>query len=212
MKVLIYSSVRLFSQSLATSLESKENIEQVNVCYEVANLMPDVKKTCADIVLVDMLNPQALLEVRHFTERYPNIRLLALGIPETPNQVIACADAGFVGYVPISASIEMLCSSMQLALEGACYCHPTVAASLMKEVGRRRVQSHPLQADELTERESQVLAFAGRGLTNKEIARELNLSAATIKNHLHNVFSKLGVHNRKEALVRIKQSYTGSYI
>ncbi len=213
MRVLIYSSIRLFSESLADSLLSQEHISEVSVCHEVTGLVLAASEKKVDIVLIDMLNQQALNEASRFSERLPSVCLLALGVPETPEQVIACADAGFLAYVPISASIDVLCARMRLALEGACQCHPKVAAGLMRELSRRRpADVTPISSNDLTPREEQVLSIAGRGLSNKEIARELNLSSATIKNHLHNIFAKLGVNNRAEALASLKNRVDTLYV
>ncbi|MCP4936410.1 MAG: response regulator transcription factor [bacterium] len=91
------------------------------------------------------------------------------------------------------------------ALRGECVCNPLIAGSLLREVRRRQKIAHEQVGSELlTRRECEVLRLLGQGVSNKQIARELNLSVATVKNHVHNIFAKLNIHSRGEALARLR--------
>lgn len=83
-------------------------------------------------------------------------------------------------------------------------CHPKVVTSLLKELRRRRGFSDSSEGEPLTRRESEVLRLVGRGFSNKEVARSLNLSESTIKAHMHSIFAKLRVRRRGEAIARLR--------
>ena len=203
MRVWVYSHIRLFGESLADCLVACEKIAEVRVCHRGENLPDDTLRFTPDVVLIDMTGEGATEKVRCVKEVCPELCMLGLAIPETTEHVIACADAGLDGYVPYQASLDELCVIVSHARKGEFACHPKIASSLFREVRRRRSRYGDTDAP-LTHRESEVLGLVAKGLCNKEIARELVLSVATVKNHLHNTFTKLHVRGRTEALARLR--------
>ncbi|MEA3275528.1 MAG: response regulator transcription factor [Pseudomonadota bacterium] len=158
-----------------------------------------------DAVLFDVNGEDAMKEAQALNRAVPEIPLLAIAIPETAERVIACADAGFLGSVPRQASIAELCAIVDMAIRGECACHPRIAGSLLRELGHRRQQgSVSFSRESLTRRECEILRLLARGHSNKEIARELCVSLATVKNHVHSVLVKLNVGCRTEAVSRLR--------
>jgi DNA-binding NarL/FixJ family response regulator len=157
-----------------------------------------------DLVLFDVNSERLLLEARAFADAFPAVRLLALAMAEIPREVIACAEAGFSGYVARETSLDDLPTILQMALRGEVSCHPTITSSLLHEIRRRRHGPESSRGEPLTRRECEVLRLVARGLSNKTIACQLGLSPATVKNHLHIVFGKLGVGGRAEAAARLR--------
>ncbi len=205
MRVIIFSQVRLYREILTAALSDSKDITEVHICDRLNTLTEQISEFTPDIVLLDIAGEDIMNEACKVNESYPDIQLLALAIAETPNNVIACAEAGFVGYIPYDASLDELCEIMQHAQHGECICHPKIANSLFREVRRRR--SHHLETDPdepLTHREREVLSLIVSGLSNKQIARKLVLSVATVKNHVHNTFTKLHVKCRTEACARVR--------
>lgn len=207
MRIIVYSRVRLFSEVLAGWLKSQGLTELVKPCCHLESLIKRVKSMQPDIVLFDICGERSLDEARVVTRTFPEIRLLALALPEVADEVIACADAGFIGYFPRDASLEELYPIIQQTMSDECACHPQIAASLLKELRRRQEPTYTIPpAEHLTQRESEILALLGHGMCNKEIARDLRISVATVKNHLHNVFSKLHVGGRLEAVAKLQEA------
>lgn len=205
MRVVVYSHVRLFRESLADVIKDCQNVAEVHICECLDALVKDVLEFAPDVVLLDITVEAVLSEACLLNETCPQVHLLALATAETANDVIACADAGFIGYVPYDASLKELCAIMHHAQKGEFACHPKIANSLFREVRRRRSRHTETDPDEpLSHRESEVLALIACGKSNKEIARELVLSVATIKNHVHNTFTKLHVRCRTEACARLR--------
>jgi DNA-binding NarL/FixJ family response regulator len=204
MRVLVFSPVRVFGECVAAALQPCAEIERAVAARAVADLPARCVELPADIVLFDVTGERALGEARMLVSARPDTPVLALAVPELAEHVLACADVGLVGYVPREASVTELVALMQMALRGECACSPRITGELFRELCRRQGNCEGALPDPpLTARETEVLRLVGRGHCNKEIARELNLSVATVKNHLHSVFAKLGVQRRAQAVDRI---------
>jgi DNA-binding NarL/FixJ family response regulator len=204
-RLIVFSPVRLFGDALAACLEMQESVSEVGCCHLSTKLHAQVVDFEPDAVLFDVNAEDAMQQAFALSSALPEIPLLAIAIPETPDEIIACADAGFLGYVPRQASVEELCVIVDMAIAGQCACHPKIAGSLFRELNRRRQEcSHTTRGEPLTPREREILGLVSRGRPNKEIARELDLSLATVKNHVHSIFLKLHVSCRTEAVSRLQ--------
>jgi two-component system nitrate/nitrite response regulator NarL len=204
-RLFVFSTVRLFGDALAACLVVQECVCEVTCCHVASRLVENVVSFQPDAILFDCNGENAMQEAYALSSVVPEIPLLALAIPETPEQVIACADAGFLGYVPQHASIAELCRITDMAIRGECACHPRIAGTLLREIrGRRHWRSESTQREPLTHRECEILRLLSRGKSNKEIARELCLSPATVKNHVHSVLMKLHASGRTEAVSRLR--------
>ncbi len=205
MRVCVFSHIRLFSEALAAYLRSCREISEVMACYQADHLVQEVLTFSPDIVLIDVVMECALNEARTVSDALPDIPILAVALPEKAEQVIACADAGLTSYIPRQGSMQELVTNMIGAVKGECACSPSISGSLLREVRRRQSFSHEHADNEnLTQRECEILRLLGRGLSNKQMAKELVLSVATIKNHVHNIFAKLHIHSRGEALALLR--------
>ena len=201
MRIIVFSHVRLFCEALSGFIQSDERIAHVEPCFNAYVLSNLILETQPDIVLFDITNRRSFDEARAIFETCPGTRIFALALPDVADRVIACADAGFIGYFPREAPLTELMPALRRAARNECQMSPQITACLMKEIRRRRKrQSTGAEDKPLTKRETDVMALVARGLCNKDIARQLDLSVATVKNHLHNIFVKLQVSNRSEAL------------
>jgi two-component system, NarL family, nitrate/nitrite response regulator NarL len=203
--VVVYSPVRLFADGVAASLDAQHGTRAV-ACHDVPSLRAELESGRAEMVLVDVTDRRALEQGRALIHAFPHIKAIALALPEAAEDVIACADAGFVSYVPRNACVEDMCEVLRRALRDEVFCDPKVSCGVLRELRRRQASLAPATepGDELTRREREVLRLLGRRMSNKEIARQLCLSTATVKNHVHAILSKLNVHARSEALARLQ--------
>jgi two-component system nitrate/nitrite response regulator NarL len=203
--VVVYSPVRLFADGVAACLDAQHDTHAV-ACHDFQSIEAAVESGRADMVLVDVTDRRMLEQGRALIHAFPHLKVIALALPEAAEDVIACADAGFVSYVPRNACVEDMCEVLRRALRDEVFCEPKVSGGLLRELRRR--QAMPATAsepgDELTRREREVLRLLGRRMSNKEIARQLCLSTATVKNHVHAILTKLNVHARSEALARLQ--------
>jgi two-component system nitrate/nitrite response regulator NarL len=205
MRVLVFSSIRLFGEGVAACLEGDEGVE-ATCCHCAGDVLECVTSFVPDVVLVDVAQQDGLREGRALTAACPDVPIVALALADASSHVIACADAGFVSYVPRDASFAQLRNIIDLAMRGEVLCDPKVSGALLRELRVRRRQAIEEQSTEpLTRRECEVLRLLGRGLSNKAIARHLSLSEATVKNHVHEILTKLRVRRRAEAMVCLRE-------
>ena len=205
MRVLVYSPVRLFGEGLATCLCTTQCISSAAAVCVLERLYRRIDEHRIDIVLFDITGKRGLNGARALAENFPEVPIVALAIREVSDEVIACADAGLVSYVPRQASLEELVSIIDLARDGRARCSPEVTGCLLRELRLRRDRTKSAGIDpQLTCREAEIFHFLGRGWSNKRIAIELNLSVATVKNHVHNLLGKLNVGSRFEAQRRLR--------
>jgi len=204
-RITLASDVRLFREALTTLLSQESACEVAATFATVAEATRFVGETNCQVLLLDMRMPGSrdLCAMVRFVD--PSPRIVGFAVEETPNDVIACAELGLSAYVPREGTYEQLVSAVRGAINGRLECPPHIAGSLFQ---RLRQLSEPLNlsggASRLTRREREIVALVARNLSNKEIAWELHLSAATVKNHLHNIMEKLHVHRRTDVAIHLR--------
>ncbi|MGY0018792.1 response regulator [Streptomyces sp. cg35] len=163
----------------------------VEAVARVAELDPDV-------VLMDLRMPGGggVDAIRELTRRRARAHVLVLTTYDTDSDTLPAIEAGATGYLLKDAPREELFTAVRGAAEGRSVLSPAVASRLVTAV---RTPTAP--ADEtLSSREREVLLLVSRGTSNKEIARELFISEATVKTHLTHIYAKLGVKDRAAAV------------
>ena len=203
--VLIASDIRLYREGLAESLKKHATLDVVGTA-----LRPDdAVRKCAElgpgIVLVDHAMAESLRTIRLIAESQPDTRAIVLGVLESEEQVMACAEAGAAGYVTREASLEELVMTIESAARGELRCSARIAATLLRQVSRRASgwRDTP-ERSPLTARELEIVRLIEQGLSNKEIAGRLGIQVATVKNHVHNLLDKLRVRHRADAAARLR--------
>ena len=155
-------------------------------------LGPDV--LVLDAVMPGLRAPQVIHRLR---ETHPDLRVLVLTAYDDNELVFGLLEAGAVGYVLKEEALETIEAAVRAAARGESWLSPKVAAKVMKEaLGKEKVE----EAIPLTERELEVLRLMAKGWSNREIAKELFITEGTVKNHVANIYTKLGVHSRAEVV------------
>ena len=148
-----------------------------------------------DIVLMDLLMPgmDGITATAMIRSELPDTEVLALTSVLEDASVVGAVRAGAIGYLLKDTDADALCRAIKAAAAGQVQLTPQAAARLMQVV------SSPESPEALTERETEVLRLMAQGQANKEIARSLNISEKTVKVHVSNILSKLGVQSRTQA-------------
>ncbi len=196
-KVFIVSSVRLYGEGLAMLLRGAASIEVLGG-GGVQDMRNVVESTPPDVALIESPSPEVVAALRKMCAQ---MRILALGVRETPNDVLACAASGIDGYVPLDAELGNLVTAIENTVRGELACSPKVAASLYQNSGFSRSAA---VATPLTTRELQVADMINRGLPTKEIAWRLGVQPCTAKNHVRNILHKLKVHRRGQVVAKLR--------
>jgi DNA-binding NarL/FixJ family response regulator len=120
---------------------------------------------------------------------------------EDEAEVLNCAQLGIAGYVTRDASIADMLAAVEATARGEVHCSPKIAGSLFRRIAALSTErSNGGAPNALTARESQILKLLQQGLSNKMISRSLGIELPTVKNHVHSILAKLGIHRRTEAI------------
>lgn len=155
-----------------------------------------------DVVVMDIKMPglSGVEATRRIRAAAPDVRVLALTAYDDDPYVFGLLEAGASGYMLKTAESRELIRAIRAVAAGQSALDPAIAPRLIA-----RVAQHGSVGDALTEREVEVLRLAARGLTNKQIGHDLAISDRTVQNHLANMFAKLGVASRTEAVTAALQ-------
>lgn len=199
-QIAIVGDIRLYCEGLARVLSDSREVTVVALLSDPAIVAERVHKLSPPVVLVDAAMPNALETIRCLHDTVPDTRIVALGVSESRAEICRCAESGVSGFVPRDASLKTLVRTMRLALKGEVACSPRTAGYLLRRVSSLASRSGDLDlVDGLTQRQMAVLEQLSAGRSNKEIARNLGIEVATVKNHVHQILEKLHVHRRGEA-------------
>jgi DNA-binding NarL/FixJ family response regulator len=136
-------------------------------------------------------------------QAFPGLKVVMIGMELDKETFLRSVRAGVAGYVLKDAPASEIAAAVRSAASDEAVCPPSLCLTLFECVARQWTQAPRLQTRQalgLTRREQQLVEMIGNGLTNKEIANELNLSDQTVKNHIHHILKKLGVSDRLSAV------------
>jgi len=204
-KVAIVSGVRLVRESLTLSLRDRDGIVLVEAVGPDPEGIARIAAATPDVVLVDLSHTEPAAIASQLKISCSKAKLVAFALAEIDDHVFACAAAGFSGYVPCEGGAEELYRALIDAANGRMHCAPHIAAAMFHRLSVL-LQRRPAPAVllPLTTRENEIMILADEGRSNKEIARLLQISNATVKNHIHNILQKLQVGRRGEAAARLR--------
>jgi DNA-binding NarL/FixJ family response regulator len=209
-RLAIASAVRLVREGLALTLGDRADIAVLESVSLDAAGIARIAELAPDVVLVDLGHVDTATITRLIKVACTEAKLVAFALAEVDDDVFACAAAGFSGYVPRESGADELYRVLVDAASGRMRCAPHITAAMfnrLSDLMREAPERAPLP--ELTARESAILLLAEEGQSNKEIARRLQISSATVKNHMHNILQKLQVGRRGEAVARLRMARTG---
>jgi DNA-binding NarL/FixJ family response regulator len=200
-RVLLVDDQRLVRDAFAALLSSMPEIDVVGVASRGEDAVAASVRLRPDVVVMDLVMPGigGVEAIRRLRAERPAVRVIALTAYEDDDHVFSAIEAGARGYLTKDASIADVRRAIAAVEDGGAAFAAQVQARLADAVeeGRRRPRA---TADALTARELEVLRLAARGRSNAEIGRDLFISEATVKRHLHNVFEKLGLRDRTQAV------------
>jgi DNA-binding NarL/FixJ family response regulator len=203
-RVLLICRVRLYNEAIIELLNRDPFIAAIGVTEVGDSVLGNLESTTADVVLLDVGTPGALALAGNIVAARPQTRILAIGVDEAPVPVVACAKAGFWGYISCEASIEELAQAVHRIASGKMVCAEAMAEKLYGHIrSEARIDALPAIDSLLTYRQQQILGLIDQGLSNKQIARRLSLGTSTVKNHVHTILERLKVGRRAEAAARI---------
>ena len=203
--VMLVDDQNLVRKGVRSLLELSEEIEVVAEAVDGAEAIRTIPEVKPDVVLLDMRMPgksglDVLRELSEVKQLPPTIILTTFDDDEL---LLAGIKAGARGYLLKDVSLAELVNAVKTVAEGGSVVKPAVTQRLLKGLENLHTEFYSLdRPDPLTERETEILRLMAGGYSNKEIANSLGVAEGTVKNHVSNILSKMGVRDRTRAVLK----------
>jgi DNA-binding NarL/FixJ family response regulator len=200
--VLLADDHRLVRAGLVRLLATATDIDVVGEASDGEQAVEQAKALSPDVILMDLSMPivDGIEATRQILASRPDVRIVALTSFVDHPKVAEMLEAGAVGYLLKDCEPADLLSAIRSAGAGGVPLDPRVAGALLP---KRQPTS---LADQLSDREREVLLLASKGMANKQIGRALGIAERTVKAHLGNVFRRIGVNDRTSAALWAREN------
>lgn len=208
--ILVADDHTLFRDGLRALFGTIPDIKIVGETADGETTVTLAEELQPDIVLMDIQMPDlnGIEATRRITSASPHIGVIVVTMFEDDDSVFAAMRAGARGYVLKGADQEEMLRAIRAVARGEALFGPTIAVRLATFFNQRQPTNAAFP--ELTEREIEVLHLLAQGYSNQEIASKLVISQKTVRNHLSNIFSKLQVADRVQAIIRAREAGMGT--
>ncbi|MBI4310719.1 MAG: response regulator transcription factor [Chloroflexi bacterium] len=199
-RILIADDHTVVRDGLEAILATEQDFAIVGKAKDGAEAVDKAVSLKPNVVLMDLRMPgvdgvEAMLRIQ---AQCPDTKVLVLSTYDNDEYIFQAIQAGARGYLLKDAAWEELFQAVRAAHKGESLIHPSVAAKILDRFTQMSKQSVGRYG--LSEREVEVLRLMAKGASNKEISASLSISASTVKNHISNIFGKLGVNDRTQAV------------
>jgi DNA-binding NarL/FixJ family response regulator len=204
-KVMLVDDQNLVRKGVRSLLELSEEIEVIAEAPDGAEAIRMIPEVAPDVVLLDMRMPglSGVDVLRHLNDSGQLPPTIILTTFDDDDLVLAGIQNGAKGYLLKDVSLNDLVQAVKTVAEGGSIVKPAVTERLLKGLADMQTDFSALdRPDPLTDRETEILRLMAGGYSNKEIANSLGVAEGTVKNHVSNILSKLGVRDRTRAVLK----------
>jgi two-component system, NarL family, response regulator LiaR len=200
-RVLIVDDHQVVRQGLRFLLDQEDDIEVVGECADGPSAIQAVRTLQPTVVLLDLFmpGPDGLSVLAQIKQDRPATEVLMLTSSSYDEHLLAAVRAGALAYLPKTAGVDQVVTSVRAAARGESVLEPRIAARLVREVRQATTRRRPL--DQLSPRELEVLAALARGRSNRQIAKALGIGEETVKAHVSSILAKLQLADRTQAAI-----------
>ncbi|GAA1007272.1 DNA-binding response regulator [Acrocarpospora pleiomorpha] len=208
-RIIVVEDHPIFADGLLALFRDLPEVEVVGVASTAETAIELVEQDAPDVILMDLHLPgmSGVEATARIKASHPAVAVLALTMLSDDETIIAAVRAGARGYLLKEAPPAEIIRSLQAVAAGQVVFGSSAGSRVLAALATETVRPRPLP--ELTDREREVLDLVAAGLTNHAIAQRLFLSEKTIRNHVSNIFAKLGVSGRAEAVARARDANLG---
>jgi NarL family two-component system response regulator LiaR len=204
-KVIIADDHALFREGTRNLIQQEKDIEVVGEASNGEEAIELVNRLHPHIALMDIAMPKVngIDATRQIKASQPSTAVLILTAYDNDQYILALLEAGAAGYLLKNVSGKDLVNAIRSVHDGEAVLHPAIAQKVFSRFGNNKKETREsAQAAELSEREMEILRLAAKGMSNQDIAGKLFLSRRTIQAHLSNIFTKMDVGSRTEAVLQ----------
>jgi DNA-binding NarL/FixJ family response regulator len=211
LRVLIVDDHPLVRNGMRALLQSTDDLEVVGEAASGEEAITQTINVQPDVIVMDLRMPGlgGIEATRHILQQRPHSRILIVTLLEEDDSLFAALRAGARGYVLKEASEEEVLRAIRTVGAGEAIFSTAMAQRLVNFFATPSSVMPPVPFPELTEREREILTLIAQGRSNSDIAQHLVISMKTVRNYVSNIFSKLQVVDRAQAIVRARQAGMG---
>lgn len=209
-RVLVADDHQVVREGTRRMLEREPDIEVIGEAADGAEVVRLASALMPDIVVMDVRMPElnGIEATKAIKHACPEVRVLVFTAHNDDRYVFPLLDAGADGYVLKTTGQRDLVKAIRDVHDGQTALHPEVARQVVQRLTQKNLYQSPEMHEPLTEREMEVLEAMAKGSSNKEVSEVLHISPHTVQVHLSNIFGKLKVRTRTEAvLYAIRQGW-----
>ena len=201
-RILLADGHHMVRQGIRRLLENEADFEVVGEAENGRQAVSQARELKPDIVLIEVRLPSldAVEATKRIKAEHPEVAVVVLTYYDEEKYVVELLRAGVGGYLLKSSSGDELVQGIRFVRAGTFVCHPKIEQVLLKQVASARQVALDF-GQHLTRREAEVLQLAGKGLGNRDIGDYLGLTEGTVKSYFVNIFGKMGVRSRTEAVL-----------
>jgi DNA-binding NarL/FixJ family response regulator len=207
-KVYVVAENRLLRETLVHLFRKRSDISVVGDTCCSESVISDIAAAKAELLLLDCFDKKLSSEdwLADLRESMPEIKIVLFGMDEDPNGFLRAVRLGIAGYVLKNASASDLLDAVRTVAQGDAACPAKLCKVLFKTIAATTTQEKEERASQfdLTQRQRELMSLVAMGLSNKEIAANLNLSEFTVKNHIYRVMKQVDAQSRHEAATLIR--------
>lgn len=207
-KIALTEDVPQLQQSIAENLAGFEDAELLFIAENGQDLLNKLADQKPDLILMDINMPvmDGITATRRVRALYPDIRIVMLSVFDDGDNIFNAILAGANGYLLKDSKPSKLFSAIEEAMEGGAPMSPVIATKALQLVRGNRTEAIPENNDfSLTKRELEILDRLAKGETYQQIADKIFISPKTVRKHIENIYQKLHVHNKVEAISKAQK-------
>jgi len=202
-RIFLIEDNRLLREGIATTLKGQADFSVVASSDGNHDSLRQVRQAKPDVLLMDLglRARNGLRVVATLSKELPNIKVIGMGLIPTQLDIVECMEAGASGFILKDATVRDFLTTIRSVACGEKVLPPPLTGSLFSHIvehALRNGKGEPHKAVKMTQREREITGLIAEALSNKEIARRLNIATYTVKSHVHNILEKLALHSRLE--------------
>lgn len=200
-RILLIEDNRILRDGITTIVNAQADMRVVEATGGTSNTLQMTRRLSPDLLLIDLgLRSQSGVRlVRSLTRELPDVKVIGMGLIPSQSDVVEFVAAGAAGFILKDATRTDFLKTIRSVAKGEKIIPPLLADSLFSLVvdhAFKQGKDIPAEVVRMTKREREIVSLIADGLSNKDIAKRLNVATHTVKSHVHNILEKLALHSR----------------